>query len=516
MQENISNNRIAKNTIFLYARMAFTLLVGLYTSRVILNVLGVSDFGVFNVIAGFVSLFSFLNATLSSSVQRYYNYLGGQIGDEGYTKVYSVGLRVHIIIAIIVLFFIEIIGIWYVNNKMVFPEGRLEAANILFQFSAISLLLVILQVPYSGVILAKERMDYYALVSIVEVCIRLLLVIILPYIPYDKLIVYAAIQLFVTFLSFLMYVIYAKVNFTFLHLTRCIDKSLLKSLLSFSSWNLLGSIAFVFKSNGLNVLLNWFFGPIINAARGIAIQMHAAIMGFSNNISISFRPQLVESYAIGDIRRTYRLFITQSKICYCMILMIITPVIIEMDFLLEIWLGEAVPKYTNIFAALVLIDAMINTLNAPVTQVVYATGRIKYYQVFSSLVNILLLPACWFLLKMGFNAWITFLMTIFFSVLCQIVCLIVMHSVFSFSYKDYIKQIVYPCMMMTILVPIFPAILSALMKSSLMCLAIVSMASVLATCTLLYICFLTVQEKELVADLIRKFLKKDSLNNLDR
>jgi len=278
--------------------------------------------------------------------------------------------------------------------------------------------------------------------------------------------------------------------------------------LSFSGWNLLGSLAFLLKSHGVNLILNAFFGTIVNAARGVATQISGAIMGFSHNISMSFRPQLVGSYAVGNIKRTYNLFLTQSKICYCLILMLITPVILEMDFMLRLWLGDAVPEYTNVFAALVLIDAMINTLNTPVTQVVYATGNIKSYQIFSALVNILLLPACWLFMKLGFDAWVAFLVAIVFSVICQFVCLIIMHSVFKYSYWDYLKRVVLPCAFMTLLVPLLPVFMVHTMDDSFLRLLLISLASLAATVCLLYFVFLSSAEKELAVKFVRKIIKK--------
>lgn len=509
MSDSASNNsRIARNTAFLYARMVFVLIVGLYTSRVVLNALGASDFGVYNVIAGFVALFSFLNATLSSSLQRYYNYEGGRSGEEGFTNVFSVGFRVHLIIALVVVLLLETFGLWYINNVIVLPDGRLPAANLLFQFSVLSLALVIIQVPFSGAVIAKEKMDFYAVISIVEVLLRLVLVILLPHIPFDKLIVYAIIQLFISVLNFVIYVWYTRYNFAFIRVTKCVDKTLLRSILSFSGWNLLGSLAFLLKSHGVNLILNAFFGTIVNAARGVATQISGAIMGFSHNISMSFRPQLVGSYAVGNIKRTYNLFLTQSKICYCLILMLITPVILEMDFILRLWLGDAVPEYTNVFAALVLIDAMINTLNTPVTQVVYATGNIKSYQIFSALVNILLLPACWLFMKLGFDAWVAFLVTIVFSVICQLVCLIIMHSVFKYSYWDYLKRVVLPCAFMTLLVPLLPVFMVHTMDDSFLRLLLISLASLAATVCLLYFVFLSSAEKGLAVKFVRKIIKK--------
>lgn len=509
MSDNTSkNNRIAKNTLFLYIRMIFVLLVGLYTSRVVLNVLGASDFGTSNVVGGFVSLFAFLNATFSSSIQRFYNYEGGKFGDEGFTRVYSAGLRVHIILSLAILFLLESFGTWYVNNVMVIPEGRLFAANILYQLTIINLLLVILQIPFCGAIIAKERMDFYAFVSIVDVVLKLILIILLPYLSFDKLIAFASIQLTVQIINFALYVSYAKLQFKFLRWTKDVDKSLLKRMLSFSGWTLVGSFAFMFKGQGVNLVLNSFFGTIINAARGVAYQINSAVMGFSSNLTMSFRPQLVQSYAEGNAKRTYSLFSSQSRFCYFMTLMLITPIILEMDYLLHLWLGDAVPDYTNIFASLVLIDAMINTLNAPVTQVVFATGKIRSYQIWSTLINILLIPICWVFLKMGFEAWIVFVLTIFVSILCQIACLMVMHDVFRYSYKAYLCNTIMPCISMTFLVPLLPTAITCVMPDSFLRLLLVCLSSLVITVMLLYFCFLSSSEKNLVNNFVQKFKKE--------
>lgn len=511
MADNTSkNNRIARNSLFLYIRMLFVLLVGLYTSRVVLNVLGASDFGTSNVVGGFVTLFAFLNATFSSSIQRFYNYEGGKFGEDGFTRVYSTGLRVHIILSIAILILLESFGTWYVNNIMVLPEGRLIAANILYQLTIVNLILVILQIPFCGAIIAKEKMDFYALVNIVDVILKLILINLLPYLSFDKLIAFASIQLTVQIINFVLYVSYAKLQFKCLRWTRDVDKSLLKGMLSFSGWTLIGSFAFMFKGQGVNLVLNSFFGTIINAARGVAYQINSAVMGFSSNLTMSFRPQLVQSYAEGNTKRTYSLFSSQSRLCFVMTLMLITPIILEMNFLLGIWLGNAVPDYTNIFASLVLIDAMVNTFNAPVTQVVFATGAIKSYQIWSSLVNIILIPICWFFLKIGFEAWIVFLLTIFVSVLCQIVCLMIMHRIFPFNYREYICHTVMPCITMTILVPILPVAITHFMHDSLLRLFLVSLSSLLITIILLFSYFLNDSEKRFVHNYIQRHIKSDT------
>ena len=492
--------------------MFFVLLVSLYTSRVVLNVLGVSDYGVFNVVAGFVSLFSFLNATLTSSTQRFYNYEGGRDGDEGFVRVFSIGIRVHLILVGLIFLILETFGIWYINHVMVLPEGRLEVAHYLFQFSVASMALVILKIPLSAMIIAKERMGFYAVVNILEVVLRLAVVLMLPFISFDKLLVYGALLFAVTLIDFLLHVGYARRQFRFLKqfftlhsslFTGKTDRRLFRELLHFSGWNLLGTVIFMLKDQGLNLLLNIFFGTIVNAARGVAFQVYAAITGFSSNVVKAFNPQMVSSYAMGNSQRAYSLFKSQSKICYCLLLMIITPVVLEIDLVLHLWLGKAVPESSNVFTALVLIDAMICTLNTPVTQIVFATGRIRGYQILTSTINIFLLPACWLFLRMGYPAWIVFLVTIIFSVVNQTVALVAMHRVFEYNYKDYARQILFPCLSMTLLVPVVPYLITQVMDDSLLRIVLVSMASVAATAILLYFAFMTSAERNMVKQYAR-------------
>lgn len=502
-----NNDRIARNSLFLYIRMIVVMLVGLYTSRVVLNVLGISDFGISNVVVGFVSLFAFLNATFTSSIQRFYNYEGGKAGEEGFQRVFSAGMRVHLILALVVFVLLESFGTWYVNHVMVLPEERLFAANVVFQFAILNLLLVILQIPFSAAIIAKEKLDFYALVNIVEVVLKLVLVILLPHVPFDKLIAFASIQLFVQIANFVLYYSYSKIKFNCIKWTNTIDRSLLKGMLSFSGWTLLGSFSFMFKVQGVNLVLNSFFGIIVNAARGVAYQIYSAVSNFSSNITMSFRPQLVQSFAKNDLKRTYALFSSQSRLCYIISLMLITPMILEMDYLLHLWLGNVVPEYSIIFSKLVLIDTLINTLNTPVTQVVFATGRIKGYHIGGAIINILLIPLCWIFLKMGFDASIVFVLTIIVSIICHLVCLIIMHHVFPYSYKEYLQKIIMPCAAMTVLVPLLPFAIRWFLPGSLIRLLLVSLASLAVTVALAYSFFLNISEKELVHRFTSKFFK---------
>lgn len=496
------NKKIAKNTAFLYVRMFFVLVVSLYTSRVVLNTLGVSDYGVYNVVAGFVSMFGFLNATLSASMSRFFNFEGGQRGEEGVSDVYTAGFFIQIFLSVIILIILETFGLWYINNVMVVPIDRIYAANVLFQYSIFSMILVVMEIPYTSAIMSYERMDFYALVSIIDVILKLLIVLFLPYFSFDKLIIYATLTLIITVTDFLLYFIYAKRQFSAIKLNKSINKSLFKSFLSFSGWNLVGTFAFMLKGQGLNMILNAFFGTIVNAARGVAYQVNSAVFAFSGNISTAFRPQIVDAYSKQENSRVANLFYTQSKVCYSLILVLVVPIIIEIDYVLHLWLGNAVPENANIFTSLVLIDMLICTLNTPVTQVTFSTGNIKAYQICSSAVNLLLLPICYLFLKLGYNANSVFVITIVFSIINQIVCLLCMRKVFAYGVSDYLCSVVFPLSVVTVILPILPYIIYHNLEQSFIRLVFVCVSDVVVAAAILPFATLTKDERNAVKKLI--------------
>lgn len=499
-----NNKRIAKNTMFLYIRMFFTLIVSLYTSRVVLNTLGVVDYGVYNTVAGFVTMFAFLNATLSASMQRFYNFESARIGLDGFKKVYSSGIIIHVIVALLILILLETFGLWYVNNVMVIPPERLFSANVVYQLSLMSLCLIVMMIPFSGAVMAAERMDFYAIISILDVLLRLICILALPYLPYDKLITYGILYFLISVINITIYFIYTKLTIFKFKYQFIYDKCFLKQLLSFSGWNIIGTFAFMLKGQALNMLLNVFFGPVINAARGIAYQISNAINSFSSNISVAYKPQIVKSYSQGDNNRVTFLFISQSKICFALIAMLICPVIIDINYILKIWLGQTVPQYTAIFTILVLIDSLICTLNAPCTQVVFATGNIKKYQIASSCVNLLLLPICWLFLYYGFNATSTFIITIVFSIFNQIICLNQLLKVFSLNIKFYLAQVIYPCLFFIILCPLPGYIINSFMIESFGRLLVISGISVIWGITLIYFLLLKKNEQEKINSIIKQ------------
>ena len=461
------------------------------------------DYGVYNTIAGFVTMFAFLNSTLSASVQRFYNYEGVKNNEEGYRNVYSVAIIVHFVVILAILLILETIGVWYVNNMMVIPGDRLPSANVIFQTSIVSLCLLVLSIPYSGAVLAAEKMDFYAIVSILDTFLKLLCVLSLPYLPYDKLSTYGMLLMVISVINFLIYFVYAKKHILKFRLHLRYDKILLKQMLSFSTWNVVGTFAFMLKGQALNLLLNLFFGPLINAARGIAFQIGNAISAFSNNITVAFKPQMVISYSLDDNDRVNFLFSVQSKICFALIAILIIPVIFNINYILHIWLGSDIPKYSACFSIFVLIDALASSLNAPCTQVVSATGNIKGYQIASSCVNLFLLPACWFFLYLGFSPISTFIITILFTFINQVVCVWQMSKVFDINVLKYLTSIILPCLIFIFICAIIGFVLYLVIENSLARLCIITSVNLLIGVLLTYFVLLDKFEQKQIINLIK-------------
>lgn len=509
MSDNSSKNkRIAKNTLFLYIRMAFVLIVSLYTTRVVLNVLGVEDYGIYNVVSGFVSMFAFLNTTMSSGIQRFYNYSIGQEDGSSVNQVYNTALVIQLSLSIFLLIALETIGIWYLNNKMVIPTERARAAGWIFQFSSISLMFVLLQIPYSAAIMAHEKMDYYALVSIFDVLAKLGMAFAIPYVKGDKLIWYGLFFLLVSVIDFFLYYVYAKKQFPEIKFNVCRDKNLFISMLSFSGWNVFGTFAYMFKNQGLGVVLNSFFGPIVNAANGIATMISNAIQGFQTNIVVAFRPQLVQSYAEKHYNRVINLFFSLSKVSYILLFIITVPVILEVELILKLWLNNVVPDYTVQFTVLMLISLVISSLHTPLTQIIHATGKMKNFQIALGITISSIVPLSWVLLRYGCSPISVYWVTIGVTILNQIISLYITRSVFPFSIKQYVKVVILPCIIATILIPQIPFIIIVFFKESFLRLLAVIFSTLIDAIVVVYFLCLNNYEKALINKYLERFLYK--------
>ena len=451
-----ANKRIAKNSIYMSIRMVVVLLISLYTTRVVLRVLGVQDYGIYNVVAGFVSMFVFLNTSMSNAAQRFFNYELGKNGIEGAQNVYNTSLKIQLILAILVLLATESIGLWYLRHKMVIPEGRLFAAEWVFHLSVCAMFLTIMNVPYMAAVMAHERMDFFSILGVLDVVFKLLIVVLLPFLPGDKLILYGILYLLINVLNLLCYFIYTKKNFAEIRITQTKQKGLFKSMLSFSGWNFFGSFSSIMKEQGLNLILNLFFGPIVNAARGIANQINGALQGFVSNITIPVRPQVVQTYAAGNYIRTMSLTYTVSKLSVFFLFVISLPIIYEIDFILKLWLGDNVPKHTNTFAIIVILISFVNNLNAAISGVIHASGKMMKYQVVSSSISLLCLPAAYLALKLGFSPEFAMLMVLLFASLSQIASVKILQEIVFFPIRDYLSKVINPVLRMVLLSVLIP------------------------------------------------------------
>lgn len=488
--------------------MFVVLVVSLYTVRVILRELGAVDYGIYNVIGGMVSMFGFLNASMNNATQRFYNYEMGKNGYQGGKKVYNAALIIQAILAFITLIMLESIGLWFLFNKMVIPEDRFFVAFWIFQFSALGLLLVIMQIPYSAAIIAHEKMDYFALVSIIDVFLNLAIALAIHYSPFDKLLFYGLMFLVIKIVNLLLYYIYAKIKFDELKFQTNYEKPFIKEMLSFSGWNLFGNLARTGKEQGFNMLLNMFFGPAVNAARGLAYQISAASQSFVNSITTSARPQLTQAYAQGNVKRSIYIMYMISKLSYLSVLLISIPICYEIIFILNIWLGDTVPNHTHAFVRLVILASMIRIFSPPTSFLVHATGNMKKYQFFTSVVTISFIPAAYIFLKVGASAELVFGIAAFFTFLSLVVAIYILSTLIEFSIKDYLRQVTWPMLVITAIVAIVCMIPFFLLQQGWMRLLTVSIVSLLSTIIAGYCIGLSTKEKAAVSNIIKKKILK--------
>lgn len=395
-----NNQRIAKNTILLYFRMILLMAVSLYTSRVVLSTLGIEDYGVYNVVGGFIGMFAFLNGAMGGCTQRYITFALGKGDEYELKKIFSTTLITHAMIALLVFVLAETVGLWFVLEKLVIPPDRSIAAMIVYQCSVVSALIMIMSFPYNADIIAHERMSAFAYISIIEAFLKLVIVFVLPLGGIDKLILYAVLLLIIQLGIRSIYTWYCKKHFIEAHFTWSFEKSLIKEILAFSGWNLWGGLAATLFGQGINILLNIFFGPAVNAARGIAVQVQSAVQQFSINFQMALNPQITKNYATGDINTMHILIFRCAKFTFMLLLCMILPISMEIDFILSIWLVN-VPDYTCSFVILMLAICTIDAVSNPFMIASAATGHVRIYQFAVGLILILIVPTAYLVLKLG-------------------------------------------------------------------------------------------------------------------
>jgi len=499
-----NNKTIAKNTIILAIQQALSLFVSLYTSRIILQSLGVEDFGIYNVVASFVAMFAFLNTSMNNATQRFYNYEYGKNGEAGAKKVFNSALVIQAVLALIVIALLESIGSWYILNKLVVPDDRLNTAFWIFQFSSFSLVAVIMQIPFSASITAHEKMICFASVNILDSLLKLSVAILIAYYGGDRLLLYGFLIFLISLSDLAIYSLYSKRHFVEIKFSKTREKDLLKQMLSFSGWNLFGSFSGVAKEQGINLILNSFFGPVVNAARGIAYQVAGALKAFVGTVTISGRPQLVQSYANGDYDRTMQLMFILSKISFIVLLLFSVPVICEIDYVLRLWLATDIPSFTGIFVILVIVIALIESLSPPTSFVVHASGKMAKYQITTSLLMVCILPVSYLSLLLGAPAESVFVWGIIFQIICQIVSLLILKTIVDYSLRDYTKQVIVPLVIISTVAFAGTYVCKLFIEDGFIRLVYLTIISCVIIISLSYHVVLNKAEKELVKSIIKR------------
>lgn len=440
MSENTSK-KIAKNTLMLYFRMILTLVIGLYTSRVVLSQLGVSDYGLYSVVGGIVTMFTFINGSLNAGTQRFLTYYLGQ-GDERKLKnVFSTAIVIYVLLALAIFILAETVGLWLLLYKMNIEPDRLYAAKWVYQFSIISCMVSVIQVPFMSALVAHEKFEMYAYMSIYSAVMKLVVVFLLAFSPIDKLIFYAFLLLLVSVSSTVIYNVYCHIRFEECRFSLKFDKDIFRQMFSFSAWDVMGSMAVIGQMQGINIIINMFCGTVVNAAYGIANTVNNIVNTFAANIIIAANPQIVKSYAQRQLDKMYRLVINTGKMASYLLLVISIPIFIEIDFLLKLWLGEY-PDFAPVFIRIILLQSWVKILGEPTVKALHAIGQIKYLNIIVGTLLLLMLPVSYFLLKFGSSPQIVLAINIIFWAISIPVRLLLLHRYCNFPIFLYLREVV--------------------------------------------------------------------------
>lgn len=504
-----NNARIAKNAIYLYARMLISMCVSLYTSRVILQSLGLIDYGIYNIVAGVITMLAFVNGALVSATQRYITVAIG--GRDAYSvrNVFSTALQVHAAVAVSVCVLAQTIGLFFLYNKLDIPADRSTAALWVYQVAIVTCMVSIISVPYTALIIAHEKMSVFASVSLFEVFLKLVVTFLVVLFPYDKLIVYSILLLISQLIIRLIYSRYCHCHFPESYYRHRLDNRLLVEMATFSGWSLFGNFAAVLFTQGQNVLLNLFFGPVANAARGVAVQAQSAIYQFVINFQTALNPQITKSYAANDLQRMRILVFASARFSYCLLLLLALPVLIETEYVLMLWLGS-VPPYSDTFLRLSLIIALLNAIANPLIISNQATGKIKLYQSVVGGLLLLIVPISYTALRAGAPAYSIFLVHIFVECVAQFARMFMLRRLINICLLDYFRCIYMPLIIFSVVSSIVPILVYQNLEYGFYRFLLVCLFSLMFVLISMYLVALTKYEKSFVNNKIYRFFKKNN------
>ncbi|CCZ70189.1 uncharacterized protein BN759_02337 [Bacteroides sp. CAG:702] len=506
-----NNKRIAKNTLLLYVRTLFIMLVTLYTSRVVLNTLGVTDYGIYNVVGGVVAMFGFINGSMSSATQRYITFALGKGDKENLQKVFSTALQIHVLIAALIIILGETVGLWFMYTQMQIPADRVDAAFWVLQCSIVSTAVMVISVPYNADIIAHEKMSAFAYISILEAVLKLAIVFALVLSPFDRLIFYAFLILAVQLLIRLCYSHYCSRHFEESKYRHVWDKSLFREMTGFAGWSMFGNLASVLFSQGLNMLLNVFFGPVVNAARAVSVQVQSAIQQFVGNFQMALNPQITKTYAKGEMDEMHKLMFRSARFSFYLLFFLSLPVLFETNFILTVWL-KIVPDNTVVFLRIMICTSLLYTLSNPLMVANQATGKVRKYQAICGTILLLILPVSYICLLLGCPAYSVFIVHFVMESITQAVRMVLLRPLIGIRIRDYFRHIYLRVFVVVILSVILPFLVYGQMDDTVLRFFTVCIACVLSVGSVTYTVGLSSSERKFIKSKISEFTKKSKIN----
>lgn len=496
-QTSENNKRIAKNTLLLYVRMLFLMGISLYTSRVVLNTLGIEDYGIYSVVGGIVAMFGFINSSMSSATQRYITFALGKGDKKRLQTIFSTTLQIHTLIAGVIVLLGETAGLWFLYNKMQVPADRMDAAFWVLQSSIISSVIMIISVPYNADIVAHEKMSAFAYISILEAVLKLLIVYMLVVFSFDKLILYAFLLLSVQILIRFCYSIYCNRHFEETKYKHVWDKALFKEMTGFAGWSLFGNLSAVLFSQGINILLNIFFGPIVNAARGVAVQVQGAIQQFVGNFQMALNPQITKTYAKGELSEMHKLMFRSSRFSFYLLFFLSLPVLFETNFILTVWLKN-VPENTVVFLRIMICTSLIYSIANPLIIANQATGKVKVYQAVCGTVLLMILPISYVCLRLGCPAYAVFIVHFVMEAIAQLARMIMLRPLIGLRVRDYICNVYNKVLLVLAVSLVLPGMVYFNMEDNVMRFFVVGIVCVISVSSSAYLLGLSSNERVFV------------------
>ena len=507
-----SSSRIAKNTFFLYLRSFVIMVITIYTSRVVLKVLGVEDYGIYNLVGGVVALFSSLKGVFSSAIQRYINYTRGLGDEEGVKHVFSLSIIIQAILALLFFGLVEGFGLWFIPHKLVIPNGMMDTALFVFHCSLITSVISVMAVPFDALVIANEKMNYYAYISITEAVLKLAIVFSLPILPFDQLKSYAVLIMAVHIFIVIINMIYCR-RFPECRIEKYWNKDLFKQLASFSGWNFLGNIVYTLIQEGTNIILNLFAGVVANAARGIAAQVRSALEMLSVNIYTASKPFVMQQAATVENKTLFNYIYMLSRVGFYVMLITTIPIIVYAEQILGIWLVE-IPDYTVSFVRVIMLFVLVRSLHSPIVMLFFAVGQLKRFQITECIVGVLGLPLIYLFLYLGLPLYSAFIAMIIIELVNITAIVLVAQKEMGFMLADYLKKVVFRCLVAFVVVAVVAFTFYYFTHEANKFVAVVWLILLaFSELAVIYLIVFQDEEKELIKNLLAKFKNRKKQSN---